>query len=398
MIAESPLFRDSMGLMKYPKGFHACGINIGIKDDTLDFGVVYSEVVCKAAAVFTLNNFPGAPIIIGRENVSDGLLQAVVVNSKNANVATGEIGLEHSRQICRELAKALNIHKGNVLPSSTGVIGRYLPIEKILDACRNVQSNLEQENLEAFAEAIMTTDTRKKISVREVPSSEGGGVMFGVAKGAGMIEPNMATMLCYIFCDVVPDRGDLQQILRTSVDNTFNCMSIDSDTSTSDTVALFCNGLRGETPLDLFQRNLSEICKDLTKQIARDGEGASKLIELTVSGARDESQCRKIGKSVINSPLIKTAIYGSDPNWGRFVMAIGKVFDEPIPYDQLYIDIGGISVKNASEKDLAKISKYLENNEEVRIQIDLGVGRHTQTFWGCDLTEGYVKENAYYTT
>ncbi|WP_002024601.1 bifunctional glutamate N-acetyltransferase/amino-acid acetyltransferase ArgJ, partial [Leptospira interrogans] len=332
-----------------PKGFLSFGINIGIKDDTKDFGVIYSEIPCKATAVFTKNNFPGAPVIVGKEHVRSGVLQAIVINSKNSNVATGEKGIQNSREICKIIGESLDIKETLVLPSSTGVIGVPLKMEIILPACKKAKSLLKPGNLEEVAEAIMTTDTRKKISSRNIKTKSGQGTIYGIAKGAGMIEPNMATMLCYILSDVsLPEGTDLYSILKSSVDQSFNCLTIDSDTSTSDTVALLCNGLSGESSVQDFSKALTEICIDLTKLIATDGEGATKLIELTISGAKSEAQARKIGKSILNSPLVKTAIYGGDPNWGRLIMAVGKVFDEPIPFEGLQIYFGTLPVKEAN--------------------------------------------------
>ncbi len=384
--------------MKYPKGFYSFGRNIGIKDHTLDFSVIYADKVCNSAAVFTRNNFPGAPIFVGREHISDGLLQAIVINSKNANVATGEMGIQNAKDICTTLAKSLGIEPKNVLPSSTGVIGVPLPIEKLLEACKTAKEYLKEGNLEVVAEAIMTTDTRKKISYREIQYGTQTGVIYGIAKGAGMIEPNMATMLSYIMSDFLPESGDLAGILKEVVNVSYNCITIDSDTSTSDTVVLMCSGYAGTIPDSLFIENLKSIAIDLSKKIARDGEGATKLLECTIQEARDESQATKIGKSILNSPLVKTAIYGADPNWGRFVMAIGKVFDEPIPYEQLQIYLGGIAVKGADKVTKDKLAAYLKSEEEIFIQVSLGAGNVSKTFWSCDLTEGYIKENAYYTT
>ncbi len=384
--------------MKYPVGFYSFGRNIGIKDNTLDFAVIYSEKICKSAAVFTKNNYPGAPVIVGKEHIKDGLLQAIVINSKNSNVATGEKGIEDSRNICKVLSHSLGIESTNILPSSTGVIGVPLPIEKLLDACSSAKQYLKEGNLEEVAEAIMTTDTRKKISYREINLGSQTGVIYGIAKGAGMIEPNMATMLSYIFSDFVPESGNLSAILKQVVDDSYNCITIDSDTSTSDTVVLMCSGARGTISDDLFIQNLKSIAIDLSKKIARDGEGATKLIECTIEEARDNNQAIKIGKSILNSPLVKTAIYGGDPNWGRFVMAVGKVFDEPIPYEKLQIYLGGIAVKGADVATKSKIANYLKSEEEILIRVSLGAGQIKKTFWSCDLTEGYIKENAYYTT
>lgn len=384
--------------MRYPVGFYSFGKNIGIKDDTLDFAVIYSENKCKAAAVFTKNNFPGAPIIVGRKHIQDGFLQAIVINSKNSNVATGEKGILDSLNICNAVAKSLDLNPQDVLPSSTGVIGVPLPIEKILNACKTIKNDLKPGNLEVVAKAIMTTDTKEKISFREITFQNQSGVMFGIAKGAGMIEPNMATMLSYILCDFLPESGDLNSILKRVVDVSYNCITIDSDTSTSDTVVLMCSGILGTIPDEIFEENLKSIAIDLSKKIARDGEGASKLIELTVSKGRDDIQVTKIGKSILNSPLVKTAIYGGDPNWGRFVMAIGKVFDEPIPYDSLQLFLGDISVKGADGPTKEKLSQYLKSNEEIQIFVELNTGEFQKTFWSCDFTEGYIQENAYYTT
>ncbi|WP_229267342.1 bifunctional glutamate N-acetyltransferase/amino-acid acetyltransferase ArgJ [Leptospira sp. mild_001] len=382
-----------------PKGFLSFGINIGIKDDTKDFGVIYSEIPCKATAVFTKNNFPGAPVIVGKEHVRSGVLQAIVINSKNSNVATGEKGIQNSREICKIIGESLGIKETLVLPSSTGVIGVPLKMEIILPACKKAKSLLKPGNLEEVAEAIMTTDTRKKISSRNIKTKSGQGTIYGIAKGAGMIEPNMATMLCYILSDVsLPEGTDLYSILKSSVDQSFNCLTIDSDTSTSDTVALLCNGLSGESSVQDFSKTLTEICIDLTKLIATDGEGATKLIELTISGAKNEAQARKIGKSILNSPLVKTAIYGGDPNWGRLIMAVGKVFDEPIPFEGLQIYFGTLPVKEANPETLNKLSEYLKNNTEISLNVVLNVGTISMKFWGCDFTEKYIEENAYYTT
>lgn len=384
-------------MMNYPKGFLSFGKNIGIKDDTLDFSVVYSETVCRAAGVFTRNNFPGAPVVVGKEHLQDGKLQALVINSKNSNVATGKEGVENSRRICQEVAASLGIPPENVLPSSTGVIGVPLPMEKILPACRFSKSALKENNLEEVARAIMTTDTRIKISSRTINHDGKTGVIYGIAKGAGMIEPNMATMLSYIFSDFHTE-GNLDADLRYAVNLSFNAISIDSDTSTSDTVVVMTSGLSGSLPENLFRQCLLEIGTELSKLIARDGEGATKLIELEIREARDEIQANKIGKSIINSPLVKTAIYGGDPNWGRLIMAIGKVFDEPIDYDSLSIFFGELAVKNANDETKKNLSRYLKEEEEIRIRVNLGQGDFSKTYYGCDLTEEYVAENAYYTT
>ncbi len=383
--------------MKYPKGILSFGKNIGIKDDSLDFAVIYSEIPCQAAGVFTRNNFPGSPVIVGRDHIRDGKIQAIVINSKNSNVATGEKGIQDARNTCIALGESLNINPRYIIPSSTGVIGVPLPIEKILKACSSAKEHLKPNNLEEVANAILTTDTKSKISYREVEWNGKKGVIYGMAKGAGMIEPNMATMLSYIISDWHTD-GNLYEDLKSSVDLSFNALSIDSDTSTSDTVILMTSGESGTLPSNIFRQYLLEICLDLTKMIAKDGEGATKLIIVRIEEARDSEQAIKIGKSILNSPLIKTAIYGGDPNWGRLIMAIGKVFDEPILYEKLEIFFGDLSVKEATIEQKVLLSKYLKGNDEIFITIKLGSGHFSKEFFGCDLTEGYVKENAYYTT
>ncbi|MBI3992388.1 MAG: bifunctional glutamate N-acetyltransferase/amino-acid acetyltransferase ArgJ [Candidatus Lambdaproteobacteria bacterium] len=385
-------------------GFSAMGINIGIKDTRLDFGVVSAQAPCAAAGVFTRNNFPGAPVLVGREHIAGGRLQAIVVNSKNANVATGLDGVEHARQTCRALGDALGIAPHLVLPSSTGVIGVPLPIGKLLAACGEAPRHLraDRTGLETFARAIMTTDTRPKaISLRC-----GGATLSGVAKGAGMIEPHMATMLAYLFTDAQVPAAVLQRQLRAAVDASFNRISIDSDTSTSDTAVVLANGQAGPVDEAAFGAALREACVYLAREIARDGEGATKLIELHLRGAASPEAARALAKSVINSPLVKTAIHGADPNWGRFVMALGKVFAHPLRLEELCIDFGEpgadgppmrITAQVPAAALLERISAYLRR-PELRIVITVGHGPEEITVWGCDLTEGYVRENALYTT
>ncbi|HUJ74415.1 MAG TPA: bifunctional glutamate N-acetyltransferase/amino-acid acetyltransferase ArgJ [bacterium] len=382
-------------------GFSFLGMSIGIKDGTPDFAVAASDRPCAAAGVFTRNNFPGAPVLVGREHLKSGRLQAVVVNSKNANVATGERGVEDARRVCRAVGAALRIDPTLVLPSSTGVIGVPLPVEKLEQACSRVPAQLASDRaaLERFARAIMTTDTRPKaVSVRC-----GGASLTGIAKGAGMIEPHMATMLAYFFTDAQVEPVALQAALGEAVERSFNRISVDTDTSTSDTAVILANGKAGPVPARALQDALGEAATYLAKEIARDGEGASKLIELRVEQAPNPQAALAIAKSIINSPLVKTAIYGADPNWGRLVMAIGKVFDHPVPLEGLRISFGTgkealtISAAGQSPEVLGRISAYLKA-PEVCLCVSLGAGTCAETVWGCDLTEGYIRENAYYTS
>jgi glutamate N-acetyltransferase / amino-acid N-acetyltransferase len=383
------------------QGFSWLGKNVGIKDDTPDFAVAFSRVPCAAAGVFTRNNFPGAPVLVGREHLRGGRLQAVVVNSKNANVATGPEGIEHARRMCRALGAALEIDPRLVLPSSTGVIGRLLPIARIEAACRETRDELEEgaAALQRFARAILTTDTHPKWASRRV----GPATLSGVAKGSGMIEPNLATMLAYFFTDAALDAESLRAMLGRVVERSFNRVSVDTDTSTSDTVVVLANGLAGPVPPAAFEAALGEAAIELARAIARDGEGATKLLEVTCCEAPSPAAALAIAKAVVNSPLVKTAIHGADPNWGRFVMAVGKVFAHPVPLEALRIEFATpgapltIAAGNLAEETLRRISDYLRG-DTVQIRIRLGQGSHAETVWGCDLGEGYVRINADYTT
>jgi glutamate N-acetyltransferase / amino-acid N-acetyltransferase len=388
---------DSPVMHPQPQGFLAAAKNVGIKDETLDMTVIYSTVRAHAAAMFTRSRFPGAPVIVGRAHISDGFAQALVVNSKNANVATGQRGIEDAVEMCRLVASELDIDSRDVLPFSTGVIGRHLPMEKIRTGLKGIREELRPNNLELAARAIMTTDMYPKYISRQV----GPAVVAGIAKGAGMIEPNMATMLAYIMTDADLPPQVMRPMLRRVVDRSFNAVSIDTDTSTSDTVVLLANGLAGPVHRRAFEAALVEVCEHLAREIARNGEGASKLLTVQVSGAKHTRQAKFVAKAVVNSPLVKTAVYGCDPNWGRVVMAVGKCADErDVEPNRVTIRFGGATVfamGSSVECDLEALQKYL-GQPEVEIGVDLGIGNASARVWGCDLTEGYVKENAYYTT
>jgi glutamate N-acetyltransferase/amino-acid N-acetyltransferase len=380
----------------HPEGFLSLAKNAGIKDSTLDLTVIYSTVRACAAAMFTRNRFPGAPVIIGRKHIANGFAQALVINSKNANVAMGKQGIDNAIETCRIVGEELGVNSYDVLPFSTGVIGRPLPMDRIRTGLRGIKNELKPNNLRLAAEAIMTTDRYPKyISCRV-----GSAVIAGIAKGAGMIEPNMATMLVYLMTDAELPKIALRPMLRRVVDRTFNCMSIDTDTSTSDTAVLMANGLAGTVNLRRFENGLLQVCEYLTREMARSGEGATKLIVVDVARAKNDAQAKRVAKSVVNSPLVKTAVYGCDPNWGRIIMAIGKTFDPTIEPAKVTIRLGETGVfKKGSPVDceLEALRKYL-GQSEVIISVDLGLGKASSRVWGCDLTEGYIKENAYYTT
>ena len=384
------------GEFHHPQGFLALAKNVGIKDSTLDLTVIYSTVRARAAAMFTRNRFPGAPVIVGRKHIANGFAQALVINSKNANVAMGKQGIAIAIETCRIVGEELGINPYDVLPFSTGVIGRPLPMDKIRVGLRGIRSELKPNNFKVAAEAIMTTDAYPKYFSCRVGSA----VIAGIAKGAGMIEPNMATMLVYLMTDAELPKATMRPMLRRVVDRTFNAMSIDTDTSTSDTVVLMANGLAGKVKLGRFEKGLLEVCEYLTKEIARSGEGATKLITVDVSRAKTAAQAQRVAKCVVNSPLVKTAVHGCDPNWGRVIMAVGKTFDPAVDPGKVTIRFGDTMVfKKGSpvDCDLEALRRYL-GQPEVSIAVELGIGKGSARVWGCDLTEGYIKENAYYTT
>ncbi|MFJ7922246.1 bifunctional glutamate N-acetyltransferase/amino-acid acetyltransferase ArgJ [Lysinibacillus fusiformis] len=397
MKIEGLLENKSYILEHMPKGFYTCSKNLGIKDESLDFTVILSSKPANAAAMFTQSTFCGAPIPIGKKNVANGILQCFAINSKNANVATGEEGVKNVIEIVDLIAKELDISPEDILPSSTGVIGHQLPIDKIRKGIQNLKDNLVEGGLEKSAEAIMTTDTHPKLKMCKI----GNATLVGIAKGSGMIEPNMATLLSYFVTDADIPSATLQTIFREAINQSFNMVSIDTDTSTSDTVAIMANGLAGKVDFQQFKESLTAMSIDLAKEIARDGEGATKLLEVNVDGASSFEQAKKIGKSIVNSPLVKTAIFGKDPNWGRIAMAIGKCEDEiEVNPEKISIYFGDMLIYNGkpiNDDNLIKILNYLEN-PEIIIRVSLGLGTEEATVWGCDLSYDYVEINGSYTT
>lgn len=377
-------------------GFSSLGKSIGIKTDGKDFAVLYSDRPCAAAAVYTQNAIKGAPLHVTKQHLENHQAQAIVVNSRIANVATGEQGLVNAHEMTQIVAEQLDLAEDDVLVASTGVIGRQLPMEKIRAGAEGIKQELRPDG--DFAEAIMTTDTVKK----EVCVEADGFKIAGVAKGSGMIAPNMATLLVFLITDAGVDGAQLQTALKSSVDKTLNMTSIDTDTSTSDMAMVLSNGAVQAVDLQQFQQALDEVCLELTKMIIRDGEGATKLVMCQVNAARSLADARKIAKSVINSPLVKTAVYGNDPNWGRLMMAIGKSGADSIVERSIGIWINQQPVvaqgMAAADYDEPGLSDNFKQNDEIVITIDLGVGSASATAYGCDMSEEYIKINAEYTT
>lgn len=379
-----------------PKGFKTLVKNVGIKDTTKDFVCIFSTVPCAAAGVFTQNLFVGPSVTLSKNNIQNGKAQAIVTISKNANVANGQQGEQDAYEVTELVAKELAIPVEDVLIASTGVIGRLYPMEKIRLGIQALGENLQEANIEDMACGIMTTDTVPKF----MSVSVGNAVLAGVAKGVGMIEPNMATLLVFFITDAQLDSAILKSIFTRVMDRTFNCLSIDTDTSTSDTALILANGLAGPVDITAFEQALEMVSIHLVQQIAKDGEGATKMIEVVVSSARDDMQAKRVAKSIVNSPLVKTAIHGADPNWGRIAMAIGKCStDTDIDPDKTVIRFGEFEVypKPLNVQLLDELSQFLQQ-KEIQINIELNIGKGKARVWGCDLSAEYVKINGEYTT
>jgi glutamate N-acetyltransferase/amino-acid N-acetyltransferase len=375
-----------------PEGFKIAAAAAGVRKSGLDLGLLYSDRPAVTAAVFTRNAFPAAPILVTREHLraTGNITHAVLVNAGNANAVTGEAGMNAARECGAALARQLGCSPSEIFLSSTGVIGRPLPVGKIVAAIPSLVSSMNAGGTEPFSRAIMTTDTVPKVAF----SNSGGIRLLGFAKGSGMIHPNMATMLSYILTDAKLDYVALDKALRYAVDRSFHCVTVDGDTSTNDTVAILANGASGITPSpEAFTAQLLEVCQTLAKAIARDGEGATKFVELTIEGAPSDKTAREIGRTIARSPLVKTAIYGNDPNWGRLICAVGNS-GVPVNGELVELFIDDVPLING---DLAVASEKLKA-KEVRIRVSLHSGSGAATVWTCDLTEEYIRINADYTT
>lgn len=381
-----------------PQGFRTHVANVGIKDATDDFTLVVADTKCAAAGVFTQSRFAGPSVVVSREHIANLSARAVVAISKNANVATGAEGMSNAREVVAGVATALACDPTDVLIASTGVIGRQYPMAQIRSGLSSIPKQFTTTSAEAVAKGIMTTDTVHKVAEASISGSSARVV--GVAKGVGMIEPNMATLITMIFTDALIAPTDLDRVFRKVIDETFNCVSIDTDTSTSDTAIVMASGAAGVVDLLAFEQALHEVALSLTKQVARDGEGAEKLIEVHVDAAKDRDQAKTIAKAIVNSPLVKTAVHGADPNWGRVAMAVGKCSQyTDINQDNVVIRFGSQEVypTQVDAVGLTNLSQYMRGTE-VRIHVSLATGTSDATVWGCDLTDGYVRINADYTT
>lgn len=392
-----------------PLGFKASGLTVGIrKSGKPDLSLIYSDVPAAAAGVFTKNRVKAAPLLLTKKNIKSGTLQAIITNSGNANSCTGKLGIKHAKQTAELLAHELSIIPELIAVSSTGVIGVPLNIDNLLAGIPQLIAKLDTNNGNAAAQAILTTDTFIKEAAVKVTLTDGTIITLGgIAKGSGMIHPNMATMLGYITTDAAISYDVLQQALINVTNNSFNMVSVDGDSSTNDMVLVMANACAGNALITdlsspdgkIFYFALLTLCTYLARQIAQDGEGASKLITVNVSSAKSDKQAKVVAKSVVSSSLVKAAIFGNDANWGRIACAIGYAGTAINP-DKLTISLEDLVLfKNGVPCHFCEESalKILQQTE-VKINIDLGLGIKQSTSWGCDLTYNYVKINAAYRT
>jgi glutamate N-acetyltransferase/amino-acid N-acetyltransferase len=372
-----------------PTGFVAHTGHAGLRDDGDDLAVIFSQGPCVSSGMFTRNLFEGPSVTLSRARAAAGVARAVVVIAKNANVANGAQGRQDAEEVTAAVATAVGVPAEQVLIGSTGVIGRPYP----MDLLRTHLSHLSRAPFDADAErvarAMMTTDTVAKTAVQQVGPAR----VVGMAKGVGMIEPDMAT-------DAEVDGPTLGELWRRAVSDTFNCLSIDTDTSTSDMAVVLANGAAGQVSVSALAVALRQVCLDLTLQLARDGEGATKLLTVTVRSAADAAQARRVAKAIVNSPLVKTAVHGADPNWGRVAMALGKCQDDrDIDVEQVVIRFGDLETypSRPDSEGLQRLTDLLAG-DHIEIDVELGIGPGEATVYGCDLSAGYVRINADYTT
>ncbi len=386
------------------KGFKFAGIHSGIKkNDQKDLGLICCETPAVSAALFTRNMVIAAPVILGKEQIKKGLCQAVLVNSGNANCFTGDRGIEDAIACSKMVAASLEIPQDLVLTSSTGVIGQNLPMEKFKTGVPKIVTQLSENHIDDFADAILTTDTCKKVVKKNGMIKGKKFSIMGIAKGSGMIRPDMATMLAFICTDINISAKNLKTSLTTANEKSFNRITIDGDTSTNDTLLALANDTSGVEINDMeskkiFQDILDKVCFDLAKMVVKDGEGATKLIQIIVKGAQTKKDAFKASETIAHSNLVKTAIYGEDPNWGRITAAAGRSGAHVVPEKiDLFFDDQALVLKGKwlgleAEKKTAQIMK----KDDITILLDLNLGKETDYFWFCDFSENYVKINAEY--
>ena len=400
-------FERILGGVCAPEGFLASAVSCGIKEKgELDLALLYSETPAVAVGAFTRNELKAAPVIYSQKCIESKTARAVVVNSGNANSMTGSRGLGDAEAMAATVEKALDLSSGTVLVASTGPIGEYLPMEKVTRGIEQAVAELSPGGNTDAAKGIMTTDTYPKELAVEMEIAGKVVRMGAMAKGSGMIHPDLATLLCFLTTDADISGDFLREALREAADVSFNMVSIDGDTSTNDTLLILANGLAGggtinkdSPPAAVFQATLKRACIHRARAIARDGEGATRLIEVKVTGAASLADARLAARTIVSSPLVKSAVHGCDPNWGRVLAAAGRSGAELVP-DRLELHIGGIRlVEGGSPVPFRReeVAKHL-GGSEVYINLNLHIGQAEAVAWGCDLSEEYVTINSEYTT
>jgi glutamate N-acetyltransferase/amino-acid N-acetyltransferase len=389
------------GTVTSPEGFFAGATSAGISkkaEDKPDLGVLFSEAPCVAAGVFTTNRIKAAPVVLSQQRLKQGKAGAVVVNSGGANACTGDRGIKDAAKMAELTAEGIGMSPEEVLVASTGVIGVPLPMKRIAPAIEQVV--LSREGGHELARAMMTTDTFAKETAVRVRVGNSEFTIGGVAKGSGMIHPNLATLLCFLTTDAAVELDFARAALKKAVDISFNMISIDGDTSPNDMVLLLANGRAGgSTPADAFAQGLEQVCIYLAKCVAADGEGATRLIEVTVSGARSRAEARLAARTIVSSSLVKAAVHGADPNWGRIMAALGRSGVE-VEEAKTDLYLGNIAVVKAgaplpfNQRGVIKLLK----GKEVAVSLNLNLGSSSATAWGCDLSEEYVTINSRYMT
>ncbi|MDM8000052.1 MAG: bifunctional glutamate N-acetyltransferase/amino-acid acetyltransferase ArgJ [Dehalococcoidia bacterium] len=395
------------GTVTTPLGFSAGAVHSGIKtrgDRVLDLGILYSEVSCTAAGVLTTNKVKAAPVLVCQERLAGRKARAVVVNSGCANACTSEQGLADAREMTSLVAKKLNIPVNEVFVASTGVIGVPLPMARVRSGIERIV--ISRDGGHQLARAILTTDANPKQIAVTTKVGNTKITVGGIAKGAGMIFPNLATLLCFLTTDARLDPRLAEWALRGAVDASFNMISVDNDTSTNDTVLLMASGLAGNAPIrdgtaeaDIFKAALQEVCVYLAKRVVRGGEGATRLIEARIEGAASENDARAAARAVVSSSLVKSAVHGADPNWGRILAAVGRSGAE-VDHSRVDLYLDEINVLKAGcpvQFDVEKARRVLKQ-EEVPIRVNLNLGAEMAVAWGCDLSADYVAINSAYAT
>lgn len=398
--------KDTQGVT-FAKGFTAAGVKAGIKKSgNLDVAVIYTKTQAVVAGTFTQNKVAAAPVYVSKEVVATGTAHAIVANAGCANACTGQQGLDDAHKMAQIAADELGVNADDVIVGSTGVIGVNLPMDKLEAGIKDAVANLSTDGSDNAGRAIITTDTHSKSVTCEFELSGKTVRMGAIAKGSGMIRPNMATMLCYITTDIAIDQALLQKAVSGCVEKSFNMISVDGDMSTNDMVIVLANGEANNAKIteenadyQIFFEKLMMLCTELAKQIAADGEGASKFLTINVKGAKSFADAKTVGMAIANSPLVKTAFFGEDPNWGRVICAVGYSGADMVP-EKTVVKFGGITIfangtgATYDEKALAHVMK----EKDIVIDIELNMGQEDATVWSCDLSYEYVKINGEYHT